>query len=159
MTAPVAGFQPYIRREAIAVAVFNLVSVAAGQVANLVTSGRVLKSYTAIDAAQMPALFCVQKHEAQNRSTTQGIPPRRVMFFEVWLYTADPQADSVVPATQLNNMIDAIEFALSPDPLQGLNTLGGLVVNAKIEGQIDYFANVTQDGKSIAIIPVAVLIP
>jgi hypothetical protein len=65
----------------------------------------------------------------------------------------------VVPSTQLNTMINAIETVFLPDATTNKSTLGGLVEEARIEGEIDYLETRTKDGMSMAMIPVAVLIP
>lgn len=152
MTAP-------SRRENIAAGLFALVSAAAGTAAGLVTSSRVLRSFDSVEPAAMPALFQTQTSETQERTQNMGLPAKRTMHFSIFLYTADAQQVDVVVSTQLNNMIEAIETALAPCPLTGKLTLNNLCDHAWIEGTIEYYEGVTQDGKSIAIIPIAVLIP
>lgn len=149
----------YVSREQIAVALFGLVSTAAGTVAELRTSSRRLRAIADVDPKQMPALFLNQGDEdyAREPGSMLNISPKRTMNFDIVLYTADPQADSIVPATQLNAMIDAIETALRPDG-NGMSTLGGLAVSARIEGRLGLFPNHT-DGKSAAVIPITVLRP
>lgn len=147
------------RREAIAAALYARVDAQVKTVVNLKTSSRRARSFDQVDAAQMPALFMVLKPEMQERGTI-GLPAKRTMHFEFWLYTADPQADSVIPAQQLLNMVDAIEAALGPqDQLTQNATLGGLVATARIDGSVEYYESVTNDGKSIAVVPIAVLMP
>jgi hypothetical protein len=149
---------PFIRREPIAAALYALVCAQAGTVVNLRTSSRRLRNFDSVDPSQMPALFITQRPELQERGAI-GLPSKRTMNFEVYLYTADPQADSVIPVQQLNNMVDAIEAALVPNPLTGVQTLGGLVQSARIDGSVEYYENITADNKSVAIIPIAVLVP
>ena len=146
------------RREAIAAALYAMCDAAAAKVVSLKTSSRRLRSFDAVDGAQMPALFMTQLPETQERDTI-GQPAKRTLHYEFWIYTCDAQADSVIPAQQLNNIVDAVEAALSPSPLTGAQTLGGLVLSCRIDGSIEYYENVTSDGKSIAAIPVAVLMP
>jgi len=152
------GPAPVYRRESIAAALYLLVDAAAATVVDLRTSSRRLRSYDQVDPSQMPALFMVQLPESQERDVL-GLPAKRIMNFEFWLYTCDPQVDSVIPAQQLNNFVDAVEAALSPSPLTGVQNLGGLVQSCRIDGSVEYYENVTSDGKSIAAIPVAVLLP
>ncbi len=154
MTAP----SIHGRRESIAAALFALVDAAAKTVLSLKTSGRRLRSFDQVDGNQMPALFMTQLPETQERDTI-GQPAKRTLHYEFWIYTMDAQADSVIPAQQINNTVDAVEAALSPSPLTGAQTLGGLVASCRIDGSIEYYENVTSDGKSIAAIPVAVIIP
>lgn len=147
------------RREAIAAALYERVDAQTKLVVNLVTSSRRLRSFDQVDTGQMPALFQMQKPETQERGAI-GLPAKRTMHFEFFLYTGDAQVDSVIPSQQLNNMVDAIEAALAPDDMVRQNcTLGNLVASARIDGSVEYYENVTNDGKSIAIVPVAVLMP
>jgi hypothetical protein len=150
-----------VTRETIAASLYAVLDAAVGNVVGLVTSSRRLRHFTAVDPGQMPALFVCQVPEMVVRPASGAIftPPIRTMRFEVWLYTADPQEDSIVPVQQLNAMVEAIENALAPDPMTGALTLGGQVKTARIEGSIEFHENLTNDGKSIAVIPVAVIRP
>lgn len=147
------------RREAIDAALYARVSAAAGRVVDLKTSSRRARSFDQVDGTAMPALFMVKKPETVERGAI-GVPPKRTARYELWLYTCDPQGDSIIPAQQLNVMVDALESALAPDDVMRQNcTLGGLVATARIDGSVEYYENVTNDGKSIAVVPVAVLMP
>ena len=86
------------------------------------------------------------------------MPPKRTITAELWVYTdvgKDPNAN---PEQGLNDIIDAIEAALSTTIVGGVQTLGGLVSHAWIEGEIEQFPGVL-DGIAKAIIPVKILIP
>jgi uncharacterized phage protein gp47/JayE len=88
----------------------------------------------------------------------RGLPPKRTITAELWVYTdvgKDPNAN---PEQALNDIIDAIEAALAPNVVSNVQTLGGLVSHAWIEGQIEQFPGVL-DGIAKAIIPVKILIP
>lgn len=146
------------RREAIADALFQRTNAAAGKVEGLKTSSRTLRSFDQVGVKEMPALFQAQRPETVERTVKDG-PPKRTMHFELWLYTAENQTPKTIPSQQLNNMTDAIETALAPDPLTGKLTLGGLCAQCWLEGAIEFYEGVSQEGKAIAIIPVAVLIP
>jgi hypothetical protein len=150
-----------VARETIASALYALVNAAVGSVVTLVTSSRRLRHYSTMQASQMPALFQTQRPEEYERTfaRTIGLPPKRTMHFEFWLYTSDPQTPQAVPATQLNNVVDAVEAALSPSPVTNTLTLGGIVVSARIDGMIEYGENLTSDGVSAVVIPIAIIIP
>ncbi len=145
-------------REAVAAKLFETVNAAASKVVNLKTSSRRLRHFSSVDGAEMPALFQCQNSETQDRMLKDG-PAKRTMHFSFWLYTADAQEPEVIPSQQINNMVDAVEAALRPDPLTGKFTLGDLVSHCWIEGTIEIYEGVTADGKSVAIIPIAVLMP
>jgi hypothetical protein len=146
------------KREAIAAALYLLLNVEAGKVENIKTSSRKLRHFDSVKSAEMPALFQAQNPETYQRTVADG-PPKRTMHFSIWIYTADAQQPEVIPSQQINNIVDAIEAALAPSPLTGMFTLGGLVHRCWIEGTIEIYEGVTSDGKSIAIIPIAVLMP
>ena len=60
-------------------------------------------------------------------------------------------------ATALNGLLDAVEAALNPFPLEA-QTLGGLVTHCWIDGSTDYHPG-DLDGQAIAVVPVKVLVP
>lgn len=145
-------------RERIAAALYALVDAAAGSVVTLITSSRVLRHFDQVDVTEMPALFQTQIPESYERPG-QGLPPKRTMHFELWLYTSDGQSPTDVPSSGLNMIVDAVEFALQAPPLTNVLTLGGICAHCWIEGSVGYFEGLSHDGKSIAIIPIAVLMP
>src|ERR1017187_2662329 len=148
-------------REQISVALFNLVSAATGNVVGLVTSDRRARAFTDVTPAEMPALFIEELPEDYEHTFEKmlKLPPKRTMKYTIALYLSDHQEASVVPMTQMNAMIDAIETALAPDAVTGGQSLGGLVAEARIDGKIDKFENVENSGKSVALLPIAVLRP
>lgn len=145
------------RRELIAAGLFKKFTDALTP-GGLITASRALKSYDQVDGVLMPALYQTQTGETYEE-TIIGLPGKRTMHFSLFLYTCDPQQPDVVPSTQLNNMITAVETCLAPCVINGKITLGGLAANVWIDGNIEIYEGVTQDGKSIAIIPVAAIIP
>lgn len=148
-------------REDVAVALYNLVDAGARKVAPIATSSRRLVPYDRLDAAQMPALFLTQvpEKDAQGYGGMIGMPPTRTMYFEIWLYVCEPQESSIVPATQLNTLTDAVQQALIPLGAYDRQTLGNLVQSARLERDVEVYEDVTADGISIAIMTVAVLLP
>ena len=149
-------------RETVAAALFSLVDTAVGNVVGLQTSSRVLRAPQNVTPEQCPALFQSQRGEEYEHTFGKMIklPPKRTMLFEMWLYVSDAQEPNIVPSTQLNNMVGAIENALMPfAALDGPQTLGGLTVSARIDGKIEYAEAFTTDGKSVAVVPIAVLVP
>lgn len=149
------------KRELVAAAVYALVHAASGRVVTLKTSSRKMLMPNAVTPDMCPALFIRQGLEPNERTPrVSGIPPKRTMKFEIFLYTADtPALQSVIPAQQLNFMVDAVEEALTPVSVDGRQTLDGLVAHAWIDGGIEYYEGISDDGKSAAIVPVTVLLP
>lgn len=119
------------------------------------TFGRRLKF--ANDVAEQPALFLDDRGTEYPEHPT-GLSPKRHLMADVWLYTTGGKNPDAVPATELNNMIDAVELALAPSLVTNTQTLGGLVVHCWIEGRPEYFSGHI-GGQAIAVIPVKMLVP
>lgn len=144
-------------REEIAAALFERLQSAA----LFRTAGRRLLHWTEVAPADQPALFlgtAKETHEPLGR----GDEIKRTLRFTVWVYVHGDGAHDAVPSTQLNAILDAFEAALSPQPMvdrdTGTCTLGGLVHDCQIEGEID-----TDEGllgaQGYAQIPIVVIIP
>jgi hypothetical protein len=139
-------------REEIIVALFELALTAT----TFNTSNRRLQLWSKV--ASFPALFIQTVGNHYPPRDVRGLPPKRTITAELWVYTdvgKDPNAN---PEQALNDIIDAIEAALAPNVVSNVQTLGGLVSHAWIEGQIEQFPGVL-DGIAKAIIPVKILIP
>lgn len=151
---------PNVARETIAAALYAKVNASVGAVVGLVTSSRALRTPMQVTPEQKPALFQTQLTEPYEHTFNAmlALPPKRTMKFAFLLYTADGQEPSVIPATQLNNMVNAVEAALVPDATTGESTLGGLVASARIDGTIEYVEGLI-DGSSMAYVPISVLLP
>lgn len=137
-----------MNREAIYQALYDRLATVPG----LKTKGRKLKHWSDVPASQQPALFQAQKNELAQRQ--QGLGTVWTLTVDVYIYTSSP--GSALPATQLNNITDAIEAALQPDnPVRNTNTLGGLVQHCRIEGAIETDEGTLGD-QAVAIIPIVI---
>ena len=139
-------------RETIIAALFDLALTAA----TFNSSGRRLQLWSKV--ASFPALFVQSTGTHYPPRDVRGLPPKRTISAELWVYTdvgKDPNAN---PEAALNDIVDAIEVALAPNVLTGVQTLGGLVSHCWIEGEVEQFPGVL-DGIAKAIIPVEILIP
>jgi hypothetical protein len=140
-------------REPIYAALFQLVSAIPG----VTTASRRLKHWADVPPADQPALFQVQKGETV--TDRRGLPPKRVLAVELFLYAQSGGDPGIAPAQILNPLIDAIEAALAPDgPPPAVQNLGGLVSHAWIEGRIETDEGVLGD-QAVAIIPIHLLVP
>ena len=153
-----------ISRNSIANALFAVVDAAAGKVASVQSSSRQLVPLEQVDSPQMPAIFLVQRGEQQVREVQGmpgiGLPAKRFMRFEVWIYTSDAQSSDTVSADQINDIVDSVEDALQPDNVMtGTLTLAGLAWFVRIDGNVEYYLNVQGGPKSVAIVPVTLLRP
>ncbi|WP_207000739.1 hypothetical protein [Trinickia mobilis] len=117
------------------------------------TFSRRLELWSDVQPPNQPAIFQAQVKERQE--PRKGLPAKVILEVNVYLYVYSGNDMNVVPATQLNQFMDAIEAALAPD-VNGVQTLGGTVSHCWIEGE-----TITDEGvlgpQAIAIIPVRIL--
>jgi hypothetical protein len=150
-------------RENVAAALFALVDTTVQSVLPLVTSSRHFRFPTQVDSGETPALFQLQTGEdhARDPGGLIGIPPKRTMRFEMWIYVATSQEDSVVPTTSMNAVVDAMQDAFTPPTSspQNVQTLGKLVASARIRGDVFYGENFQGDGRNLVIVPIEVIVP
>jgi len=142
-----------MNREAIITALFSLVSTSA----SFATASRRLKLWSSMPSSEKPALFLVERGDNYVRAS-EAVPEAVTMQLEIYIYTEAGKDQSIVPASVLNPLIDAVDTALAPSPLTGLQTLGGLVSHCWIEGKIMKDAG-DLDGDGVAVIPVKILVP
>ena len=131
---------------------FDLAADAGG----FVTAERRLRHWSDVAPAEQPALFMTQKSETAAVKTL-GAPTVWTLNVELYLYahSSDPYLS---PATVLNPLVDAVEAALAPAAITGLQDLGipSMVQHATIAGKIETEEGVLGD-QAIAIIPVEIL--
>jgi len=142
-----------MNREAIIMALFSLVSTSA----SFATKSRRLKLWSSVPSSEKPALFLSERGDTYARAS-EAVPESVTMQLEIYIYTEAGKDDSVVPASTLNLLIDAVDTALAPNKLTGLQTLGGLVSHCWIEGKILKDAG-DLDGDGVAVIPIKILVP
>ena len=119
------------------------------------TTGRRLKLWG--DVAAQPALFLRNASEEISPRNAR-MPPRVTMHCEAWIYSNAGTAPDVVPAVTLNHILDAVMQVLEPGPGQEVLTLGGLVHNCWVEGQVELHTG-DLDGQAIAVVPIRILLP
>jgi hypothetical protein len=139
-------------RETIIQALFSLALTAA----TFNTSGRRLLLWSKV--ASFPALFVQSTGTQYPPRDVRGLPPKRTITAELWVYTDAGKDPNANPEQALNDIIDAVEAALLPGVNSNAQTLGGIVSHAWIEGEIEQFPGVL-DGIAKAIIPVKILVP
>ena len=119
------------------------------------TTGRRLKLWG--EVAAQPALFLRNASE-EIRPRNARMPPRVEMHCEAWIYANAGSSLSVAPAATLNYILDAVMHVLEPDTIREVLTLGGLVHNCWIEGQVELHPG-DLDGQAIAVAPIRILLP
>jgi|SRR6185437_3978582 len=138
-----------MEREPIYAALFALLSGAAG----FSTVGRRLQSWE--DTPAQPALFQIQAGEKASEKFP-GAPLRWQLSVRAWIYCQSDASPTSVPSSVLNPLVDAVVAALSPTPAGEKQTLGGLVLNAWVDGEIRIFEGVLGQ-QAVAIIPISIL--
>ena len=136
-------------REAIYQALFARVSTAA----DFATATRRVKEYADVDQATQPAILQVELGE---KWAEPGTPPQLVTLrarFFIYCESNDPTEPV---STQINNLLDAVVSALAPPDIEERQTLGGLVYNVAIAGEITITEGLS--GQSEAAIPLELML-
>ena len=141
-------------REQVMRALFELLSRAGP----FKSAGRRNRKPETIPAHDTPALMLVEHSDHYaNASTSQ--PSVRRMMVRAIVYSDVGTNENAIPAAIVNPILDAIDAALRPAvPGAGACTLGGLVASVVIDGTI-IKAPGDVTGKSVAIVPLNILLP
>lgn len=122
-----------------------------GNAAAWQTKGRKLKLWK--DVSKQPALFLVRKD--LDGKSLPGSDRARVANYFAYIFVRDTGDDG--PGGLLDDLVDVVEVALSPDPGDGRQTLDGLVRDCRISGMIE-----TDEGtlgeQAVAWIPITIFI-
>lgn len=110
-------------------------------------------------AISKPALYISEASESyvyqSENLQKRSISPMIFVYVDRGLDTSN----GVIPAVQLNDIMDAIDLALAPDnALTGRCTLGGLVEHCYISGEVPKVPG-DLDGEGMAVIPINILVP
>jgi hypothetical protein len=142
-----------MNREAIISALFALLS----QSAAFATASRRLQLWGGLSPSEKPALFLSERGDTYTHAS-EAAPAAVTMEVDIYIYTDAGKDPTIVPASILNPLIDAVDAALAPSALSGLQTLGGLVSHCWIDGKIMKDPG-DLDGDGVAVIPVKILVP
>lgn len=142
-----------MQREPIYSALFALVSGLGG----IRLASRRARAFADVGSGDQPALFMEQKSEQQDVSTK--MPGKWTLHVDLLIYVnTGGNEPSVVPASVLNPILDAVCAALVPPPQLGEQTLGGLVARCRVNGSIEIVEGVQGD-QAFAVVPVIVFTP
>jgi hypothetical protein len=159
-----------LSREQVSNALLNLLVTAqfvtlnsGGQAIGFVTSGRRFRPWEEVNGSQQPAIFLTEPKETHTRQELQT-PAVRTIMYDAFIFINDGanKAASVTAITTLNNIADSIDprygGVLKPEVNSGRQTLGNLVWDCYIEGEI---VKVPGDlnGQGVLVIPIKVIIP
>lgn len=143
---------PLLSREPIYQAIFDLAAASAGYV----TASRKWRHWTNVAPADQPALFQVQTGE--NRLNVQRyLPSPYRLSVDLFIYAQQDDQDAS-PAVVINPLLDALQAALAPATAKALQTLGGLVQHAWIEGTIEIFEG-NLANQAVAVVPILMDVP
>jgi hypothetical protein len=120
---------------------------------------RRVQLWKTVDVGQRPTLFQYEGGEDSYVWKDAGKVVTRTVNARIFIYT-DATDKSLIASTPLNNIVDAVEAVIAPplgDDGSGLQTLGGLVYQARI-AKVDRTPG-DLDGDGIAIIDVEIILP
>lgn len=121
-------------------------------------AARLLRHWTDVESAALPALFLTQPAEDSEKRV--GQPAKWTLDTKVYIYVEAPN-DTTPTAPAMNALLAAVRIAMACDPsgpgrVQNRATLGGLVFDSWINGRIE-----TDEGflgqKAVAIIPIRLI--
>lgn len=150
-----------LNREAVYVALANLVFTDTRVTSIFNTTGRRLPHFASVEAGQCPALFMFQ-HPEMRVNMGKGIPAKRTLHcvFVAYFDTgAAEQTNSDLPATAINAAADVIDDVIcTPGNPQNVQSLGGLVEHVYIEPSMEPYEGLLQE-KSVLVAHIAMLVP
>lgn len=123
---------------------------------NFLTVGRRLTDPTTIGGGPYPAVYVIKPNERYERDG--NMPPKRFMEFYAVIYTNVGDDPNAIPADAIDDLLDAVDANLAPAAgEEGRQTLGGLVENCLIDGNIDIGPNDILS-KGQAVVPITVML-
>jgi hypothetical protein len=136
-------------REAIYAALFALVSGSA----SFATATRRVREYADVDQATQPAILLVELGE---KWAEPGVPPQAVTLRAKFLIYCESNDPTSPVSTGINTLMDAVVTALAPPDIEDRQTLGGLVYNVAITGEVTIAEGLS--GQSEVSIPIEIML-
>ena len=141
-------------RETIFAALFAQLSTASG----FAVKSRAARSVEQVSPAEMPALFQQQLHQSAAQTSRQ--PAKWKLYADVLIYLHEQnlQGTSYTDLVSLlNDQIDAVLAAITPLPGQEQQTLGGVVEDVRVNGELQVFEFRVESGHEMAaVIPLEI---
>lgn len=141
-------------REQVAVALFN----------QLQTAGDTFLTYSRRpllwpNTVALPALYMGQTKEGLTYTGDNTALSKNVIYFPITVYFDAGLDPNTVPDTELNSLLDAVDAAMAPPPINPTQqTLGGVVTYARREGDVIRAPGYI-DGQGGAFFFIKVLVP
>jgi hypothetical protein len=123
-----------LKTELIEKALFDLIK-AALPADTFRTVSRIARIWSAVGPENQPALFLIPGGGVITQDQAFGIT-KYLLAYDVLVYTRSDEGSKTPPQTLFNECWAAIDTALRASPPGFPQTLGGLVTNAWIEGQV-----------------------
>jgi hypothetical protein len=120
---------------------------------------RRLQMWSEVPPAARPCCFLFEGGR-ESYSWSNGATPKRIIEAQIFVYV-DAKDPAIVGASQLNDVMDALDAALAPagaDAGLGRQTLGGLVYTCRIDGA-PFKDPGDLDGDGLLIAPVKLILP
>ena len=120
-----------------------------------ITTSRKFRYWTEVPGSMQPAFYQQEPKQLAVSTNNYGETMWHLEAI-LWIYNQHDPNDEVYPSTFINNVLDAIETALMPDP-SGRQTLGGLVEHCYIDGEIPIDeGTIPSDIQSVVMIPIKI---
>lgn len=131
------------------------------QVAEFETVSRTFVPWDQILATDQPALIIHDFKETE--SGGRGQRDKLTLYVQLLIFfKVDKNDKTLRPSTKMNNLVKAVRKAIvprtGPDTINGVQTLGGLVDDCRIDGDIKKDQGVLDDQGSV-LIPLVITIP
>lgn len=136
-------------REQIFAALFAQVSSSA-----FVTMSRRMQHYANVDSASQPALF--QSEGKQTAAVVAGKPTKWTFRAALAIYAHAQTANPDDLTSTLNDLVDGVVAALDREPATERQTLGGLVYDCRVQGDIETDEGFLGD-QAVALIPIEII--
>jgi len=147
-------------RERVYAALWDLILGNQWIASQFVTTGRYLIDLANLTRDQMPALFLCQHGERHVK--VHGLDAKRTMDASLVAYAWTPAQSQLLPATLLNNCMDALDLLFEyPNNPSNVQTLGGLVDHVQINGEVVIVEGqlATGENGSVMVVPLQIMLP
>lgn len=124
------------------------------KVTGILTKSRRVVLWTKVPPEQQPAFYQAQGREIAI-AEVRGIPTKWELYPEWYVYVNAGSDPNAIPTSVINPIVDQIEDIFKPRP-SGVQTLGGLVSEARILGPVEVHDGGLEQ-QSIVIIPIRIV--
>lgn len=102
-----------------------------------------------VPASEQPALYLVKAQEQWDYKTSYGAIKYTLQYHALILVRAGGSPEDTTAETVMDNILDAVDSAMSPQPGYQFQTLNGLVYNCYINGPVEIDPPILHDQAAI----------